>query len=248
LGRVFGLAEATGARIVAARAERAFRSLADFLDRVRPTLPEAEALILAGALDWTARSRPSLLLEARAGAKAWSVARSREPALAGNGARLVGIDPVAAVAVPALPEFDVAALVRGEIQATGLWFSGYPLDTMVAAEARDGAVPAASLPQLVGRRVAVVGLPCAYRRVETKQGGLMLFMTLADKTGLAECVLFPEAYRAHASAVRGQVVRAEGRVDETLGAFTLTVERATAVDEPPPRRRRSLDPAGPVTT
>ena len=118
-----------------------------------------------------------------------------------------------------------------EVRATGLWFSGHPLDTMVPPGAGRGTVPAASLPARVGRRVAVVGLPCAYRRVETKSGERMLFMTLADRTGLAECVLFPDAYRAHAQAHRGQVVRAEGRVDESLGAVTLAAERATALVE-----------------
>jgi DNA polymerase III alpha subunit len=229
LGRVFGLAEATGARIVSARAERAFRSLADFLDRVRPTLPEVESLALAGALDWTARSRSSLLLEARAGTKAWSAARA--PARVGGDPALIEIEATPTVAVPALAEFGGAQRVRGEIAATGLWFSGHPLDTIVPEDAGRGAVPAVSLARQVGRRVAVIGLPCAYRRVETKSGGLMLFMTLADQTGLVECVLFPDAYHAHAAAVRGQVVRAEGRVDETLGAITVTVERAMSLGE-----------------
>jgi RecJ-like exonuclease len=57
----------------------------------------------------------------------------------------------------------------------------------------------------------------------------MLFTTLADKTGLVECVLFPDAYRAYAAATRGQVVRAEGRVDETLGAVTLSATRVEAL-------------------
>ncbi|HEY6195728.1 MAG TPA: hypothetical protein VI504_11865, partial [Candidatus Eisenbacteria bacterium] len=48
LHRVQGLAHATGERIVTARP---FASLADFADRVRPTPPELDALILAGALD-----------------------------------------------------------------------------------------------------------------------------------------------------------------------------------------------------
>jgi DNA polymerase III alpha subunit len=74
-----------------------------------------------------------------------------------------------------------------------------------------------------------VGLPCAYRRVETKTGGLMLFTTLADRSGLAECVLFPDAYRANAAAVRGEVVRIEGRVDDTLGAVTVVAERVIAL-------------------
>jgi DNA polymerase III alpha subunit len=230
LSRVFGLARATGERIVTARAEGPFRSLADLIDRVRPTLPEVESLILAGALDGSGRSRPSLLLEARAGARAWAAGgRAPGPAAAGGAGLLLATEPVPAVSVPELPEFDLARRVRGEIQASGLWFSGHPLDTVIPTEAARGSVPAASLPERVGRRVAVVGLPCAYRRVETKSGERMLFMTLADRSGLAECVLFPAAYRANVAAIRGQVVRAEGRVDESLGAVTLVTERARAL-------------------
>ena len=232
LSRAFGLSEATGERIVVARAEHPFRSLADFLDRARPTLPEVESLVHAGALDATGRSRPSLLLEARAGARAWSSARATAATQSRSGATaLLDTEPVAAVRVPVLPEFDLARRVRGEVQATGLWFSGHPLETLIPAGAQRGAVPAASLPARVGRRVAVVGLPCAYRRVETKSGERMLFMTLADRSGLAECVLFPDAYRTNAQAHRGQVVRVEGRVDESLGAVTLAVERAMALVE-----------------
>ena len=232
LSRVFGLARATAERILAARARRPFASLADLIDRARPTLPEVESLALAGALDAVGRSRPSLLLEARAGARAWTGAAAARAAGAGPGATLLlETEPVAAVAVPALPEFGLARRVHGEIRSTGLWFSGHPLDTLIRPEAARGAVPAASLPSHIGRRVAVVGLPCADRRVETRGGERMLFMTLADRSGLAECVLFPGAYRAHAAALRGQVVRAEGRVDELLGAVTLTAERAAALVE-----------------
>jgi DNA polymerase III alpha subunit len=173
-----------------------------------------------------------LLLEARAGARAWSATRATAGAASRPGtAALLDAEPVAAVRVPALPEFDLARRVRGEVQATGLWFSGHPLETMIPAGAQRGAVPAASLPAHVGRRVALVGLPCAYRRVETKSGERMLFMTLADRSGLAECVLFPDAYRANAQANRGQIVRVEGRVDESLGAVTLAAERAMALVE-----------------
>jgi DNA-directed DNA polymerase III PolC len=223
LSCVFGLAEATAARIVAERAERPFESLADFIDRGRPALPESEALILAGALDWTARTRPSLLLEARV-----TDARGvRPPARAADASLLPRA--IAPVAVPGLPEFDVAERVRGECSASGLWFSAHPLDVLADPAALRDATPAALLAQHAGRRVAVVGLPCAMRRVETKQGGVMLFLTLADKGGLAECVLFPDAHRALAGVVRAQVVRAEGRVEETLGALTVTVTSAAEV-------------------
>jgi DNA polymerase III alpha subunit len=231
LGRVFGLAEATGERIVAERAGRTFGTLADFVDRVRPTLPELESLVLAGALDFTGRTRPSLLLEARVSALPLRRSRSaiRAPALvAPDGADLVP-EPVSPVAAPDLPEFDPAERVRGECRTTGLWFSAHPLDVFVDARALDGTVPAAQVPAHAGCRIALAGLPCAWRRVETKNGGTMLFLTLADRSGLAECVLFPDVFHRYAREIRAQVVRVEGRVDETLDAVTLVVERAAAL-------------------
>ena len=58
----------------------------------------------------------------------------------------------------------------------------------------------------------------------------MMFATLADRSGVAECVLFPGVYRAFAEVMRASIVRVEGRVDDTLGAVTLVVERAEALD------------------
>jgi DNA polymerase III alpha subunit len=267
LSRVQGLHERTGERIVSARARAAFAGLADFIARVRPAIHELEALILGGAFDWTRRTRPSLLLEARVSvrgparggihatgarapvvaATAWDRAGARNGA-AGSprpAARQADAQPapllatadgvaleapaVPPVETPSLPEFALRDRVIGECRATGLWFSGHPLDVLVGAEARRGAVPAASVPERAGRRVSVAGLPCAYRRVETKSGGQMLFMTLADESGLVECTFFPEAYRRLAGAIRGQVVRVSGRVEQALDAVSVTVERADAL-------------------
>jgi hypothetical protein len=49
-----------------------------------------------------------------------------------------------------------------------------------------------------------------------------------------ECVLFPDRYRRWGAHMRGEVVRVEGRVDETLGALTVVVDRA----EPDPSSGR----------
>ncbi len=227
LGRVSGLAHATGRRIVAERARRPFRDLADLIERVHPALPELESLVLAGALDGTGRTRPSLLLEARTSAPA-GAPRARVPALAGPDGTDLAPAPVAPVAVPDLPEFDTAERVRGEWRSTGLWFSGHPLDGL--ADPRDpGLVPAARVARHAGRRVAVAGLSCARRRVETRGGGTMLFLTLADRSGLIECVLMPAVYRAHAAASRAAALRVEGDVEVTLDAATLRAGRVVAL-------------------
>ena len=227
---MFGLAVTTGERIVAARAARPFRTLADFADRVRPTLPELESLVFAGALDFTGRTRPSLLLEARVGASPLRRSRPalRAPALVSPDGADLAPEPVSPVAAPDLPEFDPAERVRGECRVTGLWFSAHPLEVFVETGLR-GTVSAAQVPAHAGQRIALAGLPCAWRRVETRSGGMMLFLTLADRSGLAECAFFPDAFHRYAREARARIVRVEGRVDETLDAVTLVVERAAAL-------------------
>ncbi len=224
LGRVFGLSEACARRIMA---EGPYSDLVDLATRARPTLPELESLVRAGALDFTARSRASLLLEARLVARAlWGTARaaatSSQPDLELASRHRLGL------AAPELPEFPLAERVRGEAAATGLWFSGHPLEAWVERTAMNGVTLAADLPDRVGRHARVLGMPCATRRVATKSGGQMLFLTLADRSGLAECVLFPDAYRRLAHAL-ASVVALEGRVEETLGAVAVSAVTAVTV-------------------
>ena len=232
LARVTGLSHASAGRIMSERQRRAFASLADFTDRVRPTPPELEALVLSGALDSLGRTRAALLLEARVSAAAAPRARPRaEGALLMDTGAPLAPAAVAPIALPELGEFALAERVRGEFAASGMWFSAHPLHALLAPDTRRGCIDAADVPAHTGQRVRVCGVPCASRRVEarTATGGFVLFTTLADDTGLVECVLFPKLYARLAPAMRGEIVFAEGRVDETLGAMTLVVEHARAV-------------------
>src|SRR6185369_11246565 len=148
LHRVAGLAHATAERLIAARP---FASLADLVDRARPTPPELDALILAGALDALAgaapRTRASMRLEARVHeslavglpARVRHVANPRAAGLlAADGSPLA---PSASApkpggdALPELPELPLADRVRGEFTATGLWFSAQPLDVLIERDA-----------------------------------------------------------------------------------------------------------------
>lgn len=251
LHRVAGLSHATGERIMAARP---FASLADFTDRVRPTPLELDALILSGALDHLAggeaRTRASLRLESRVLAALSSSVPVRTRAAndpRAHGLRLDNGTPLAPAAatprpggdaVPELPELPLADLVRGEFASTGLWFSAHPLDTLIGPDALRDCTRAADLERHVGQRVTVCGIPCAARRVESRTGGIVLFTTLADHSGLVECVLFPDTYKRWGQHMRGEVVRAQGRVDTTLGAITVVIDRA----EPATTRRPDTAP------
>ena len=89
-----------------------------------------------------------------------------------------------------------------------------------------GFLPSDRLDAARGRRVRMAGIVAATRRVRTKRGEFMLFLTLEDGPGLFECTLFPPAWRRFGLLLRGlgpYVV--EGRAEDQYGAVTVNVER-----------------------
>ena len=226
LGRVRDLGERT---LRATLAERPFTSLADFLGRVHPELIEAQRLVEAGAFDWIGRTRASLLLEVET---THAAHRKAEP----EGAFAVRRAPIA---LPELPEFAPDALRAREWDALELGVVAHPLAAHglwpvdLPAALRPDLPPgdaACTLAGRVGQRVRVTGIMAAARRVPTKQGGRMLFLTLDDGTGLAECTLFPDAYaRAQAALAGAGPFTATGRVESQHGAVTINVETVEAL-------------------
>lgn len=120
-----------------------------------------------------------------------------------------------------------AHLGRGPARASGSFHSSGE----EADEGRSGLRPVNPIPcdQLgahPGARVTLKGWVAATRRVRTEAGELMRFLTLEDESGLAEAVLFPDAYaREGARLVANSVLLVTGVADEQLGSVTLTVER-----------------------
>jgi DNA polymerase III alpha subunit len=241
LHRVTGLTETTGARIVATRP---YASLADFADRVRPTPPELDALIMAGALDSLAaegarpRTRASMRLEARvleslAHALPSRASLATHPRAAGlvldDGAPLA---PTASAprpggdAIPDLPELPLADLVRGEFAASGLWFSGHPLDAFVPPAALEGCVRAAQLERTWASACASAASRVrqgVWRRSRVASCCSPRWPTTPASSS-ACCSPTPTAAGAWPCAARW--CGPEGRVDETLGALTVVVDRA----------------------
>ena len=239
LSRVVGLSQRTIARTLAARAEDGgpFRSLADWLGRVRPAAGEAETLVRAGAFDFTGRGRASLLVELGATGAAYRGAEE-------EGAFRVRTSPLPP---PGVPEFTPPARLMHEWNAIELGVTAHPLAAFApalwpadrpsrarAADAPRGYDAACGLDERKGKRVRVTGLMAAARRVPTKDGKRMYFLTLDDGTGLAECTLFPDVYGRSAGELSGSgpyVV--EGTVESQYGEITVTAtscRQATAAE------------------
>ena len=219
LTAVKGLGRHAGKRLLAARKERPFASLADFLRRVGPDRDEARALIHAGAFAaLEPRATPAELL--------WQLARASSADDGGRGAagRLLAAPAPAAPPLPAWPE---RKRLRRQYAALGFLVDRHPLELFQRALEGRGLVKARDLPGLpglAGRRVRLAGWLIAGKTVSTNRREPMQFLTFEDETGIVEAVFFPDAYRRfHAMLDRDRPYILEGLVDEDFGAVTLTV-------------------------
>ncbi|MFO0877281.1 MAG: DNA polymerase III subunit alpha [Gemmataceae bacterium] len=188
-----------------------YTSLADLRRRVALGPETLGVLIRAGALDFTGRNRPALVLEAH-------LARS-----AGSGGDLLTVDPTEGWSPPDDPperrwrdEWDTLGFVLGPPLAQVL---ARPLPARGPA-----VVPSCELPAHVGRLVRVVGVVATMRHAVGQDGRLVQFVTLEDEAGLAEVTLFAGSCPQLPYLSLGPYL-ATGVVEERYGAVTLTARR-----------------------
>jgi len=206
-----------------------YRDLADLVLRIDLSKEEAENLILSGALDVLGATRPELLWQLDSRYAHLAAARGgdlfRAEASAAGTATAPGCETEAgSPASPALSEYAPQERLGQEEYVLALTPSAHPLAVLRADLGRPDLVPNNRLAEHAGREVAIAGILMASRRARTRTGEFMMFVSLEDEFGLAECVLFPETYQryGHLLVHRGPYI-ARGRVEDQHGALTLTV-------------------------
>ncbi len=236
VAHVAGLSAAFLARHRAARADGPFGTLEDWVARCRPTETEAQALLDCGALDGWGMARPAMFWRlrrllrdrCRPTAPLFGARPTRGPGAAASDGAL----PAAEAPPVEWSEPDVWQKARRERELLGFPVSLHPLTLLGRDEqGRDidwsRYTPLRELERRPGGRVRVCGLMAAERVNATRGGELMKFVTLADHGGLAEAVLFPDAYRRFGHLTAGHpILEAVGRVEPWSGGggWTLRVE------------------------
>ncbi len=160
LERVRGIRDELAASIVTAREDAPFTSLADFLERVPAGDDEVDVLIAAGALDaiGDGRTRGALRVLHRHLRPHRGRAGSARPGMR----RAPPKDVTALISPRAVRRraFELASVVRDELDTLGCTISGHPLTT-VADRIPSDVVTATELEPLEGRRVRIAGWPAA---------------------------------------------------------------------------------------
>jgi DNA-directed DNA polymerase III PolC len=188
-----------------------FRDLLDVQRRTHPGRETLATLIRAGALDFTGKSRPALLLEADL------QDRYREEN------ELFPPDPTGGWTPPENP--DIRQRLRDQWQLMG-FVLGPPLfrlfHTRLPARSSPPLITSQQLPDHVGRLVRVQGLVATARHLsQSEKGRWAQFITLEDEQGFTEVTLFEGTCPQIPYLTLGPY-EATGVVEERYGALTLT--------------------------
>ncbi|MBO0768283.1 MAG: DNA polymerase III subunit alpha [Solirubrobacterales bacterium] len=241
LDAVKGVGHSAVEAIKEARAERPFRDIFDFCERVdsRAVNRKAiESLINCGAFGSTGHTRKGMLAvldQAQAAGQ-----KAQQDADLGQGSLFDGLGAASGLehgsssgASPMhapIPEgeFEQAELLALEKESVGLFISTHPLKEVAAAMEAEVDY---SLSELEGvpdqERVVVGGIVAASKRLKTKKGDWMMFATLEDLGGTVEMVIFSDTLEECQEALeRDTVVTVKGKVDhKDPGRTSLVVNK-----------------------
>ena len=221
-----GIADA----IIAERKKNgAFKSLADFLDRINDrnlNKKSLEALIKAGAMDEFGERGQMLanMENLLAYNKEKASAPENQDSLFGG---LASAGSVADIALAPAPAATQTEKLIWEKELLGLYISGHPLDKYKnVLEKREVTITKVKTEFKEGMIVVVGGIIEEAKPILTKKNDQMMFLRLADLTGTIEVVVFPRVFEEFKKfLVTEKCVAIKGKISNRNDEVSLIAEK-----------------------
>lgn len=218
LAAVRNVGDAAIASIVEARqADGRFKSLLDFCKRIDTSTINKrmlESLIKCGAFDSLGAKRSQLL--AIMDAAMSEAQREKRDAMNGQlGLFGEDIGETYALKLPDIPEASMPERLNWEKENTGFYITGHPLDEFRASLKN---LPTIEFIQHGGFKdkqvVRIGGMVTEAKRITTRKGDTMCFLTIEDYTERLEVTVFPRVFYVNTAVlVPDMPLIIQGRVD-----------------------------------
>ena len=218
LGSVAGLGPAGARAVLEAREAGEFITLTDCLLRTGLGRPEARALVLCGAFDFTGRPRPALMIELDMAISVRHTSRHRHRA--GGlfaGAEAMRSPPETGDYSPRRKYVDERRILGVSVGPHVMVLHRRYLRRKVNATSED-------LPARIGHRVTIAGVLEARRRAPASGGREMTFLTMDDEFGTFEVIHFPRPGVSGQFENYGPYI-VTGKVTEQYDTISITAER-----------------------
>ncbi len=192
-----------------------------------------ESLIRAGAMDSLEGTRAQKLAAVEgameAGQRAW---RDRESGQAGLFGEAMAAE-AHSVPLPNVPDFTDKEKLGGEKEMLGFWVTGHPLDRYADKVAELATHDSGNLEGLnKGAEVALCGVLTGITRKRNREGKPWAAMTLEDRNGSVEALVFAASFERLAPlVVEDQAVMVRGlALPEESGPPKISVQEIVALD------------------
>lgn len=186
-----------------------YKSLADFLVRTKTGFEESSILIKCGAMGCLKKTRPALL-------RLLDIYINKRKLLQESYNDLFITESFALEnKIDTQQNFSLEEICKQEYETFGYMVTRHPLHFYKNFIDDKSVTKAAQMPQKKGKYVKMIGWYMTSKRIKTKSGEIMKFLSLEDLTGTFEAVIFPKVYMHYAeltSSMGPYVV--EGIIDE----------------------------------
>ena len=253
LGALRGGGQEAIAAVIKEREEKgAFKDFSDFVMRCSKYVNKriVESLIYAGAFDCFgyARSQVAAVYE-----EALTRVNAMEKQKAGAQISLFGEiieEQALEIKFPNIPEYETMERLSKEKSVLGVYVSGHPFEkflphfknktfncSMLNAYSENEETGEKTYTEISdGQQVSMGGMISAFKKLKTRSGAFMAFVTVEDLYGSIECVCFPKVYeRIRNFLVPDRVVSLSGKIsveDEKQPAIIVDKMEEFILNEP----------------
>ena len=212
---------ASAEKIIEERSSGKFTSLQEFLSRTHLGFEESALLIKCGGMDCFKKRRSSLL-------RILDIYMHRRKILDKGYGDLFVNEPIA-VELEEGREYSLEEKCLHEYESFDYMVTRHPLHFYEKWTGAPSITPAAKMEALKGRNIKMIGWYMTSKRIRTRKGEIMKFLSLEDLTGTFEAVVFPRVYEAVAEKTMsmGPYI-VEGKVDPA-DSRNLVVEKLDLV-------------------
>jgi DNA polymerase-3 subunit alpha len=193
-----------------------------------------ESLIRAGAMDSLEGERARKFAAVESAMEGGQRAsRDRESGQAGLFGELMTAEEHHTAPLPNVPDWTDKEKLAGEKELLGFWVTGHPLDRYADKVAELATHDSSSLDGLVkGAEITLCGVPTGVTRKRNKEGKPWATMTIEDRGGSVEALVFASSYeRLAPQIVEDEAVMVRGlALPEEGGATKISVQDIVALD------------------
>ncbi len=240
LGALRGVGQEAIAAVIEERKKKGlFKDFADFLMRCSKIINKriVESLIYAGAFDCFgyARSQVAAVYE-----EALARVSAMEKQKAGAQISLFGSvleEQAIEIRYPNIPEYETMEKLSKEKSVLGVYVSGHPFEkflpyfkdrtfncSMLNAYTENEETGEKTYTEISdGQRVTMGGMVSAFKKLKTRTGSMMAFVTVEDLYGTVECVCFPKIY----DSIRNFLE--QDKVVSVAGKMSMDEEKAPVI-------------------